>query len=211
MDRAASQADGRRVDRRARVDRSATPTSARTTDSDTEPSGRLSTTTSARRATSATSATNVGPVGAAVRAGDVVGDARRGPTPRGWRRARCPCCRARRSRRRSAITRRPPRSAADLGDAPASPRRRPARRSRRRPWNSSSSSSSSVTPARDRAPAWSRNSSIRPSAAVMASTSRLRSRVVSGPPRAQTPQALEVIWSWNSRIVSFGSVACAST
>jgi hypothetical protein len=59
-------------------------------------------------------------------------------------------------------------------------------------WNSNSSSSSAVTPARGLAAAWSLNSSIRPSAAVMARTRRLRSRVLSAPPRAQTPQAMDV-------------------
>ena len=59
------------------------------------------------------------------------------------------------------------------------PGRRPrrARRSTAAIWNSSSSTSSSVTPVCAVLLAWRRNSSIRPSAAVIAITSRLRSRV----------------------------------
>ena len=49
-----------------------------------------------------------------------------------------------------------------------------------------------LTPALTEARRWMRNSSMRPVAAVIASTSRLRSRVVSGPPRAHTPQAMAV-------------------
>src|SRR5579884_2365383 len=60
-------------------------------------------------------------------------------------------------------------------------------------WNRSSSTSASVTPARVDAATWIRNSSIRPRAAVIAITSKLRSRVLSGPPRAQTPHAIDVM------------------
>ena len=66
-------------------------------------------------------------------------------------------------------------------------------------------------PAFGAAPAWSSNSSMRPSAPVIASTRRLRSRRLRGPSRVHTPHAASVRWSWNSRNVGFGSAVCAST
>ena len=52
---------------------------------------------------------------------------------------------------------------------------------------------------------------MRPSAAVMARTTRLRSRVLRAPPRVQTPQAIDVRYSENSRMTGLGSFVWAST
>src|SRR5262249_15393469 len=59
-------------------------------------------------------------------------------------------------------------------------------------WKRSSSNSALVTPVRSGPGAGGANPPRRRGAAVMASTRRLRSLVLSAPPRAHTPQAMEV-------------------
>ena len=123
-------------------DRPSAPIS-RATCSDAAPSGRLSTTTGARRATSATDGTCVVPAGARSAPSDVVRDDGVAGLARGSRPTRCPCCRDPRSR---PFPRQPASRAARAAWIPrraATPAGAPQYAAI---WNNSSSSSASVTP-----------------------------------------------------------------